>query len=330
MNAPEQLAGPAPDPTLDAVLARAVEGLSAPRKHLPAALFYDDAGTELFQRITELPEYYLTRVEHALLAERGATLAALLAPSAAPLSLVELGSGDGSKTVLIAAALLRHGVTLRYHPIDSARRALDQLVARFASELPAVQVQPVHGDYFAQWPALPGSHAEAVLMLGSNLGNYTTAEAIALLSALRQRLRPGARLVLGLDLMKDPQVILDAYDDAAGITAQFNLNLLARLNRELGMDFDRARFRHYACYSPLDGAARSFLVSASRQIVRSTVLGRSFSFAEGETIYTEQSQKYDDALIRELADRSGFTVVDALMDARRWYALSVWQVRDRA
>lgn len=322
MNAPERATERR---ARDPVLQQAIDGLSQPQKRLPAALFYDDAGTELFQRISALPEYYLTRVEHALLDAQGDALAALLAPASARLAMVELGSGDGSKTALIAGALLRRSVGLTYFPIDTAQLALQQLATRFARELPAVRVQPVHGDYFAQWPVLPGDHAQAVLMLGSNLGNYSTPEAIALLAAVRARMRAGDRLVLGLDLMKDPQVILDAYDDAAGVTAQFNLNLLARLNRELGMNFDLARFRHYPCYSPLDGTARSFLVSSVRQVVHSAVLDRSFAFAEGETIYTEQSQKYDRAMIEQLAAGSGFTVVGELTDARRWYALSVWQ-----
>ena len=322
MTAPEGAAQPR---ALDPVLQLAIDGLSQPQKRLPTALFYDDAGTELFQRISELPEYYLTRVEHALLAAQGDALAALLAPTATPLALVELGSGDGSKSTLIASALLRQNVTLTYFPIDTAQLALEQLAARFARELPAVRVEPVHGDYFARWPTLSADHAQAVLMLGSNLGNYSMSEAIALLSAVHARLRAGDRLVLGLDLMKDPQVVLDAYDDAAGVTAQFNLNLLARLNRELGMNFDLARFRHYPCYSPLDGTARSFLVSSVRQVVHSRALDRSFAFGEGETIYTEQSQKYDRAMIEQLAQGSGFTVVGELTDARRWYALSVWQ-----
>ncbi len=322
MNAPDAIADH--QCALDPVLAEAVAGLSAAQKWLPAALFYDDAGTELFQRITALPEYYLTRVEEALLKERSDDLAALIAPTAAPLSLVELGSGDGSKTTRIAGALVRRCVPLTFYPIDTAQLALQQLTARFAQDVPNVSVHPVHGDYFAQWPALPSDHAQAVLMLGSNLGNYSTADAIHLLSAVRQRMRPGARLVLGLDLKKDPQVILDAYNDAAGVTAAFNLNLLTRLNRELGMDFDLARFRHYPCYSPLDGTARSFLVSTRNQVVRSSLLARSFAFAEGETIYTEQSQKYDAALIAEIAAGSGFTVAGEITDARRWHALSVW------
>jgi dimethylhistidine N-methyltransferase len=313
------------DPVLEPVLAQAVQGLSAARKWLPSALFYDDAGTALFQRITELPEYYLTRVEQALLAERADDLAALLAPSAAPLALVELGSGDGSKTAVLAGALLRRHVPLAFFPIDTAQLALEQLVARFARALPAVHVQPVHGDYFAHWPTVPPDHAQAVLMLGSNLGNYNTPEAIGLLAAVRARMRPGGRLVLGLDLKKDPQVIREAYDDRAGVTAAFNLNLLARLNRELGMDFDLAHFRHDPSYSPLDGAARSFLVSTRRQVVHSAVLGRSFTFDAGEMIYTEQSQKYDADLIAQLAAGSGFAVVDEINDARRWYALSVWE-----
>jgi L-histidine N-alpha-methyltransferase len=320
MNAPELH-----PMALDPVLVQALAGLSEPDKRLPTELFYDDAGTELFQKISQQPEYYLTRTEQALLQARSADLAALLATGNEPLALVELGSGDGSKTALLAKALLHAGAQLTFYPIDTAQLALAQLQVRFAEQLPQVRVLPLHGDYFAHWPSLPAGHALAVLMLGSNLGNYTQPQALELLRAVRERMRAGDRLVLGLDLKKDPRVIRAAYDDAAGVTAQFNLNLLRRLNRELGTDFDLEAFAHFACYSPLDGAARSYLVSSRRQVVRGQRLGCEFHFAAGETIYTEQSQKYDAAMIQALAAGSGFTVVGEITDERRWYALTVWQ-----
>jgi len=168
------------------------------------------------------------------------------------------------------------------------------------------------------------------MLLGSNLGNQTHDQAIALLRRVRSKLRSGDALILGLDLKKDPQVILAAYNDPQGVTARFNLNVLTRLNRELGTDFDVAQFSHYASYSPLDGAARSFLVSARRQLVRSRRLACDFTFQAGETIYTEQSQKYSASMIDAMARDSGFEVQCHFTDERGWYTVVVWQAADVA
>ena len=163
------------------------------------------------------------------------------------------------------------------------------------------------------------------MLLGSNLGNFDEDSAVALLRRIRARLREDDVLLLGLDLVKDPHIIQAAYDDAQGVTAEFNLNLLRRLNRELGMNFDLEAFSHFASYCPLQGVVRSFLVSRSRQVVSSAVLDREFRFAAGETIYTEQSQKYTEQGIDQLARASGFQSVRVITDERRWYALVVWR-----
>jgi L-histidine Nalpha-methyltransferase len=303
---------------------RVLAGLAQPQKTLPAALFYDDIGTALFQRIAALPEYYLSRVEGAILRTQAEDIAALLAPPQAMLDLVELGSGDGTRTELLCAPLLRRCPGLVYRPVDSSALALAHLAAHYARALPRLPVQPLHGDYFAHWPVLQAGVPRAVLFMGSNLGNYRDDEAVALLAAVRARLRPGDRLLLGVDRCKDPRIVRTAYDDAAGVTAQFNLNLLARLNRELGFDFDLERFAHYASYCPLEGTARSFLVSSVAQRVRSAAAGCTLDFAAGETIYTEQSQKYDDARLNRLAAASGFAVERHFMDDARWYSVVAW------
>ncbi|MFN7344191.1 MAG: L-histidine N(alpha)-methyltransferase [Betaproteobacteria bacterium] len=314
-------------PAMDAELQRRVlEGLQQPHKSLPAALFYDDEGTRLFQQITALPEYYLTRAEDALLRAQADAMAALLTPPhGSALELVELGSGDGAKTLPLCAALHARCAALVYRPVDAAALALQQLVARFAAALPALPVAPVCGDYFRHWPAARPGARQAALFMGSNLGNYTRDEALALLRGVRDRLAAGDRLLLGLDLKKDPHAIRAAYDDAAGITAQFNLNLLRRLNRECGFDFDRSQFSHYASYDPLDGTARSFLVSRCAQRVMSRRLGVTLHFAAGETIYTEQSQKYDAPLIEALAAGSGFAVERHFTDAPGGYTVVAWR-----
>ncbi|MEZ4403709.1 MAG: L-histidine N(alpha)-methyltransferase [Kofleriaceae bacterium] len=296
-------------------------GLTAPHKFLSSLWFYDDEGSRLFQEIMALPAYYLTRLEHQLLDERAPELVRLIAPDPRPVDLIELGSGDGAKTVTLLAAVHGAHPDVVFHPMDISRHALDELVARVGARVPGLPIAPVCGDYFEAWPATTATHRQVALFLGSNLGNFDGAGAEALLRRIRARLRPGDGLMLGVDLIKDPAVILAAYNDPQGVTARFNLNVLRRLNRELGMDFDLARFRHYPTYSPLDGAARSFLVSTRAQVVTSTVLERSFSFAAGETIYTEQSQKYSRPMIEDLAAATGFAVDAFVTDANAWYAL---------
>jgi dimethylhistidine N-methyltransferase len=313
-------------PPVDAALARDVlEGLGAAQKRLPSKWFYDDEGSRLFQKIMTLPEYCPTRTEHGILKHKASQLVQWIAPDARALDLIELGSGDGEKTLSLCAALLRRDLRCTYYPIDVSQHALSELGARFHSVLPELDVRPVRGDYFDDWPATSGPRRQVALLLGGNLGNLTFDESVALLGRVRLRLAHGDVLLLGLDLKKDPAMILAAYDDAQGVTAAFNLNLLRRLNRELDMDFDLSQFSHFPTYSPLDGAARSFLVSRRRQVVRSGVLGRTFPFQKGETIYTEQSQKYSFEMIVQLAAASGFAVASHVTDDLGWYTVAVLQ-----
>lgn len=331
MNAPDGrdelfsvATGQASGPAFDESLARHVaEGLSARQKWLSSVYFYDDQGSRLFQRISTLPEYYLTRVEREILETQASRIAQVLAEGNAPVDLVELGSGDGAKTLLLCRALMACAPDLEFHPIDVSQLALTELQLRFAAELPGLAVVPLCADYFAQWPALRTGHRAVVALLGSNMGNMTDDRAVALLRRIRSKLSRGDLLMLGLDLQKDPRIVHAAYADSAGVTARFNLNLLARLNRELDMDFDLAQFDHYATYSPLDGAARSFLVSARRQTVASARLRTEFRFEAGESIYTEQSQKYTVEMIDDLAGRAGFRLHETFTDHRDWYCIAV-------
>ncbi|HYF59072.1 MAG TPA: L-histidine N(alpha)-methyltransferase [Burkholderiaceae bacterium] len=311
----------APD---DALAAHVLQGLRSTPKALSSAWLYDDEGSRLFERIMALPEYYLTRAEHRVLERDGDALAAALSPSGRPVELVELGSGNGAKTLLLCEALERRDVDWLYRPIDLSGGALDALLARFARAMPHARVQPLPGDFLQRWPERERGRRRVAMLMGSSLGNLARDEAVALLRALRTRLETGDALVLGLDLQKDPRVVLAAYDDAQGVTARFNLNLLARLNRELAMDFDLDAFAHYPTYSPLDGAALSFLVSTRRQTVRSERLGCAFSFDEGETIFMERSQKYGPALIEDLSRASGFVPWRRFVDERDRYAVEVW------
>lgn len=311
---------------LRTLAAEVLEGLSASPKRLPSHWFYDEAGSALFERIMALPEYYLTRAERGLLARDGEALMRRLAAGAEALQLVELGSGNGAKTLLLCQAMERLGLRWSYAPIDLSAAALEELQRRFAAALPAAALagmQPLRGDFHRLWPAHRPGCRQIALFMGSNLGNLDTAAALSLLVQLRERLLRGDCLLLGLDLQKHPKRILRAYDDGEGLTARFNLNLLQRLNRELGMDFVIEDFEHYASYSPLDGAARSFLVSRRRQSVRSLRLGREFGFEAGECIYTEQSQKYTAASAAALLGEAGFQLAETLVDADEGYAIFV-------
>ncbi len=319
---------PLPDADTLRALAHDVRtGLGAHPKALPSRWFYDDAGSRLFQAIMALPEYYLSRVEAQLLRRHANALAHWLlgATRAAPGHLIELGSGDGSKVAPLLARVLALAPSTVYRPIDVSATALEALQAHLCKALPSLRVQPQTADYLTQWPPVAAGEAQAVLYLGSNLGNFAHEDALALLQRLRARVVAGDTLLLGVDLQKDPHTVLAAYNDAQGVTAAFNLNLLQRLNRELGMDFAPAQFRHYAGYDPLTGLARSFLVSRCAQVVTSAVLGQGFAFAAGECLCTEQSQKYTRSMLAAMAQASGWRPERSWVDAALPYALCGWR-----
>lgn len=304
-------------------LARHVaEGLARTPKALSSMYFYDDAGSRLFQQIMALPEYYPTRAEFAIFREHGAAIgAALGATAGGPFTLVELGAGDGAKTQLLLRELLAADSDFTYAPVDISAGAMGGLVAALARELPALRVVPVVESYAAALKQLrtqPGR--KAVLFLGSNIGNFGPVERLDFLRQLAAPLGADDRLLIGFDLQKDPRRIRAAYDDAQGITAAFNLNLLTRLNRELGADFDLARWQHYTDYEPLTGAVRSFLVSTEAQAVCFAALEETVAFAAWEVIHTENSYKFTRSQIEVLAAEAGLRVVDFFTDGASDFA----------
>lgn len=302
-----------------------LSGLRSNPKRLWSKYFYDAAGDELFRRIMELPEYYLTRAEHALLEAHAAEIGRELGRQA--FDMIEPGAGSGEKTRLLLRHFLSKGLDFRYLPIDISPNALDLLRADLRAELPGLEVQTLEGDYFRELAALPFSEGKRrlVLFLGSNIGNYTFPEAEDLLRLIAGSLRPGDLLLIGFDMKKDPARILAAYDDAAGVTRDFNLNLLTRINRELGADFDLAAFRHWAVYNPLSGACESYLVSLREQTVRLAALGEEIRFEAWEAIYMELSQKYDLAAVEGLAAGAGFGRKRAFLDEENGYLLDLWE-----
>ena len=280
-----------------ALIADALAGLTAPRKSLPCKWLYDAAGTRLFEEITNLPEYYPTRTERAIFDRHGAEIAARIGAQA---RIVEFGPGDGVK----AAQVLGHlRSPAAYVPVDIAADWLKDAAARVSAALPALEVIPVVAD-FTQDFAVPLAPPLVGFFPGSTIGNFRREDAAGFLARLRTALGEGARLLIGADLVKDPAVLVAAYDDAAGVTAAFNLNLLARLNREGGADFDLGAFRHRAVWNAEAERIEMHLVSLREQ--RVMIGGRRIGFAAGETIHTEDSHKYRLDGFRALAAEAGW------------------------
>ena len=289
-------------PPHTSVLDEVVSGLAKPQKTLPAKLFYDERGSVLFEAICELPEYYPTRTEAAMMRPHAGEMAAELGPD---VLLIEYGSGSGVKTRILIDALQ----PVAYSPIDISASALKSFAADLAVSHPALPVSAICADY-TQPIKLPDlTHIpyrrKVVYFPGSTIGNFTTAEALAFLRDTCAMVGEGGAMLVGVDLKKDPAVLHAAYNDAQGITAQFNLNVLARINSELVANFDLSEFWHHAFYNAPLGRIEMHLVSRRVQTV--TVAGRAFPFREGETIHTEISCKYEVTEFQALAQQAGFT-----------------------
>ncbi len=310
----------APNLAFDQALADAVaHGLRAAPKTLPPWLFYDEAGSRLFEAITELPEYYPTRTERSILEARAPEI---MAAAGHPGCVIELGSGSARKTALLLEAVFLHRPEMVFHPIDVSAAALDEAQEQLGARLPDLNVAPVCDHYLPALEALAHTGGpRLVLFMGSTLGNFEPGEAIAFLRDLRGHLRADDLFLLGLDLEKAPAILVPAYDDAAGVTAAFNLNLLTRLNRELGADFDGESFRHLALWNAAEHRIEMHLESTKAQTVRFAATGLEIAFAEGERIHTENSYKHPPAEVDRLLAEGGFAPVAAWTDARDWFTL---------
>ena len=298
------------------------QGFSQTPKTLSSKYFYDAVGSRLFQQIMALPEYYPTRTELTIFQEQGAAIAETLragAPTGQPLAVVELGAGDGLKTKLLLRALLAlpDAPALTYVPVDISPSALDELAATLRQELPTLPTAPLAAEYGVALTSLAARpEAKAVLFVGSNIGNFTPPEQERFLQELAAPLTTADRLLVGFDLRKNPRRIRAAYDDQQGTTAAFNLNLLRRLNEELGADFQLENWQHYPDYDPSTGAMRSWLVSGCAQVVQVAALGgQRFEFAAWEAIHTEYSFKFTLPQIAALAATAGLRVVQVFQDA---------------
>ncbi len=293
--------------------AAVLEGLRSTPKTLPAALFYDARGADLFEQITRLPEYYLTRTEHTILDEHAGDLAECVGPNAA---IIEFGSGAAIKVRYLLSALHE---PVAYVPVDVSREQLHAIAAERAEEYPDVSVLPLWADYSEPFelPDIPDGARRVGFFPGSTIGNMHPEDAGAFLRRVRECVGDDGGLILGVDRAKDPRLLHAAYNDAAGVTAEFNLNALTNLNRQFNATFVRAGFQHKAFYNQAAKRIEMHLEALSPQHV--LVQGESISFAAGETVRTEVSYKYDRARLDAVAAAGGFKVSRLFTDPRQWF-----------
>tara|TARA_R110002049_G_scaffold308963_1_gene515204 strand:+ start:2471 stop:3418 length:948 start_codon:yes stop_codon:yes gene_type:complete len=298
------------------------QGLESIPKTLPSKYFYDKKGDALFVEIMNLPEYYLTRSELDIFQNKTQELINSFGiESDSYFELIELGAGDGLKTKQLLKSLSNQNYTFDYFPIDISSNALNLLKQDLAEELPSVSIKTQQGDYFEVLASLKKSKApKVVLLLGSNLGNMTDEFAAKFIYNLGENLQTGDRLLLGVDLIKPVEIVLPAYNDPKGVTAKFNLNLLDRINRELGGNFDLNQFKHQPEYNETEGIAKSFIVSTIQQKVEIKALGKSFDFEAGEKIHTEISRKYNDQLIKQIIENTDLSLETKIIDSKSYFA----------
>ena len=296
-----------------------MEGLSKEKKTLSSKYFYDEIGDGISQEIMAMPSYYLTNSEQEILENQSEEILKLIPDTG--FSVLELGAGDGQKTKhFLKASTLNKAVT--YRPVDISANVLEINKENVSSFVPDLKIRPICDDYFRAL-SLPDTLLDRrlVLFMGSNIGNYTKKEAVDFLIRVTSEMLSGDYLLIGIDLKKDPSVILDAYDDPEGITARFNMNLLRRINKELEANFDTTKFKHYASYNPANGECASFVISLENQEVR--IGDKEFSFTKGEEIHMEISMKYSLQEIRELAVSIGLQICETFQDEKGFYSLSL-------
>jgi dimethylhistidine N-methyltransferase len=294
-------------------------GLTSTPKSLPPRLFYDARGSELFEQITRLPEYYLTRTERSIFETYADEM---IAAAGTGLAVIELGAGTAEKTEILLRAALQRQFSLTYYPVDVSSAALYIAEERLAQALPHLRVVPVIADYTQGLTELRKiAGRKLVLSIGSSIGNFDLHEAAAILMRIADGLADGDALLLGTDLVKRTSLLHAAYNDAAGVTAAFNLNLLERINRELGADFDLRRFRHDAVWNPAASRIEMYLVSLRDQRVRIPAIGQTIHFREGERIHTENSYKFTREMVQQLLGDAGFDLQCSWCDRDNLFAV---------
>jgi len=301
-----------------------LDGLSSTPKSIPSRYFYDETGDKLFQQIMTLDEYYLTKAEFEILNTYGEEIIQKYLHDT--FQLVELGAGDGLKTKILLDEVFASGKKFNYLPVDISTHALESLMTDLHANYPHLNGHGISDDYFSALKKINGVEKQKVVMfLGSNIGNYTPPEAENFLIEMRNNLQPDDILLIGIDLKKDPEVIRKAYDDSQGVTKEFNLNLLRRINRELGGNFNLEDFDHLPIYDSASGAAKSFLISMKDQTVKINAISKTFSFAKNELISTEISQKYSLEEIADMSERTGFELQSNYLDQKGYFVDTIWK-----
>ncbi|MGH9515169.1 MAG: L-histidine N(alpha)-methyltransferase [Terriglobales bacterium] len=302
-----------------------VLGLTSRPKTLPCKLFYDDRGSQLFEEITRLPEYYPTRTEFEILQDSAKQI---VEAAGTPVSIVELGAGTATKTGALLRAFAGRQMRVKYFPVDISAGALADAKLRIEEECTNVVVKPVVADFSDGFQFLRDiSGRKLVLYLGSSIGNFEWNDATGMLRKVREQLSAGDALLLGTDMAKSAEILVPAYDDAQGITSQFNKNILVRLNRELDANFDVDSFRHLAEWAPSRSRMEIFLEAARPQKVTLRVPRLTVQFRAGERIHTENSHKYTLEMVERMLCVSGFNLEKTWFDSRQWFGLNLARVR---
>lgn len=298
------------------------DGLSRNPKYISSHYFYDKAGDELFQRIMDMPEYYLTNSELEIFSRQSEKIIeSFNIDKAAEFELIELGAGDGKKTQHLLKTLIDNDFKFKYIPVDISRNSLEVITDRMENLFPDLEILPQQGDYFKVLDDLFHSDKpKIILFIGSNLGNMPDETAAQFLQKISQHLKSNEKLLLGVDLIKSEDIVLPAYNDAAGITRDFNLNLLKRINAEFGANFNLENFEHTPEYTESVGIAKSFLRSKTKQTVYIKELDKSFSFEENEAIHTEISRKYNDGILNGLVADSQLEITAKFVDSKNYFA----------
>jgi len=312
----------------EALFARDVlAGLSSTPKSLPTKYIYDDAGSQLFERIMQLPEYYLTRTEHDILDQNKADI--INEFGVEQCNLIELGAGNGTKTKVLLDQLMQQSQQFTYVPIDISGAAIADLTEWLVKEIPDLPVEGLVKEYFEglAWVRNHTKCKNVVLFLGSNIGNFPPKAQNEFLQGLWLSLKPDDLVMIGFDLKKPYYLIQQAYDDNAGITREFNFNLLKRINSELGGEFNLDAFEYYAAYNPMAGANESYLYSVKDQLVYVDALQSHFRFEPWEPIHTEYSYKFSIKQVEQLARDNRFRVVKHFEDKNHYFVDSIWEVR---
>ncbi len=314
-----------PSPLLNSELSDILKGLKSIPKKIPSKYFYDEVGDELFIEITKLPEYYLTRVENLILEENASDILNQMKLTS-NLRILELGAGNGIKAHTLLKNRLDHLHNIIYSPLDFSSNAISLLISNMKKNLPNLNLDPIICDYNEikiKTSNLTGQ--KLLLYLGSNLGNYTPEESRKLLNLFSESLNKGDFFLLGIDLVKHPDIIYKAYNDSKGLTSKFNLNLLNRINLILGTNFSTDKFFHYPIYNPIKNQAESYLISSCDQTIYSSVFKEEFYFYKFEAIFTEISRKFHLNEIEKMAIDSSMTHIKNYFDSEESFCCTLWK-----